>query len=267
MDKILYDKIIAANIEVHEKEAKLYDIIHTFGSNWHAQTILSNDISKIIEVAPGRKACDLGCGTGNVTEKLLNAGCEVDAVDLSESMLSQLNNKVGKGGSLKVFRMNIDEFLAESAQVYDIVTIYAALHHMPNYLETISRVLNHLSPGGLLYIVDGVHRRKVNKYRVFLNRCMLRIDRMVYTSIYGNREIIYNHGIDYAYSDYHCNAAGTNGLDLDKIKALIETRGLKLVNFRIYSLGMYLGIFAMLDNMMSISRNCFRLIAKKECLG
>lgn len=264
MDKILYDKIISANLEVHEKEAKLYDIIHTFGANWHAQRMLKNDISMIIELAGGKNACDLGCGTGNVTERLLAASCNVSAVDLSESMLSQLSAKIVRVENLKIFRMNIDEFLAESAEVYDIVTIYAALHHMPNYLGTLSSALNCLSPGGLLYIVDGIHREKMNKCREFFKRCLLRIDRGLYTFIYGNKEIIYNHGIDYAYSDYHCNAAGTNGLDLGKIKSLIESRGFKIINFYNYSLGMYIGIFAMLDNMLSISNNCFRLIAQKK---
>ncbi len=77
------------------------------------------------------------------------------------------------------------------------------------------------------------------------------------------KELIYNHGIDYAFSDYHCNAAGTNGLDIDKIRGLIESRGLKLINFSPCNIGMYLGFLAMLDDRVSVSKNCFRLIARK----
>ncbi len=115
MDKSLYDKIISANIKVHEKEAKVYEAIHAFGMNWYAQRILNDDLREIFKAAPGKKACDLGCGTGNVTSKLLGAGYDVTAVDLSEEMITQLNNKIRGKKNLNTFCMNIDRFLQEKA--------------------------------------------------------------------------------------------------------------------------------------------------------
>lgn len=262
MDKSLYDKIISENINVHNKEAEFYDIIHSFGLNWYAQRILRNDMRKIIELAPGKKACDLGCGTGNVTRRLLYAGCDVTAVDLSEAMLAQLRKNLGTENSLKIFCKNIDQFLAETQERYDIITINSVLHHMPDYVDTISVALEHLSAGGVIYIIDGAHREKINKCYEFIRKCFLWLDRKFYTFIHGNKEIIYNHGIDYTYSDYHFNAAGTSGLDLCKIKDLIESRGLTLIKSSGYNIGMCLGLFAMLDDMVSVSKNCFRLLAQ-----
>ncbi len=264
MDKSLYNKIISANIDVHKKEAEFYDIIHTFGLNWYAQEVLKNDIQKIVRIAPGKKACDLGCGTGNVTMKLLDAGCDVTVVELSKAMLSQLNKKINTRKKINTFCMNIDEFLSATVDKYDIVIINATLHHMPDYLDTISMALNHLSDNGVLYIMDGAHREKINKYYEFIRRCFLGLDKKLYTFFRGNREIIYNHGIDYTYSDYHCNAAGTNGLDVAKIKELIKEKGLKLIDFASYNIGMFVGTLAILDDMLSISKNSFRLLAKKN---
>jgi len=264
MDKSLYDKIISANVEVHEKEAKLYDTIHTFGSNWYVQNVLKQDLRKIVKLASGKKACDLGCGTGNVTRRLLRAGCDVTAVDLSEAMLAQLRKHLGTENSLKVFCNNIDQFLVETQERYDIITINAVLHHMPDYINTISVALKHLSAGGVIYIVDRTHRKKINKCYEFIRKCFFWADRRVFTFTHRNKEIIYNHGIDYTFSDYHCNAAGTNGLDAGKIKKLLESNGMKLINFYGYNIGMYLGISAMLDDMLSISKNCFRLLAQKK---
>lgn len=263
IDRKLYDKIISENIEVHKKEAELYDVIHTFGANWFAQKKLKSDIERIIKLAPGKKACDLGCGTGNVTEKLLDNGCDVTAVDLSEPMLLQLNKKVG-ANNLKVICKNIDEFLTKSVDRYDIITMNAVLHHMPDYLDTISKAVEHLSTGGILYIMDGIHRENINRAIEFIRRCFLWIDKKIYITTYGNGNVIYNHGIDYTYSDYHCNAAGTNGLYINKIKGLIKGRGLELVNISGYNVGMFIGTLAMLDNMLPISKNCFRLIARKK---
>lgn len=261
IDRKLYDKIIQANIEVHKKEAEHYDIIHAFGSNWYAQKKLKNDIEKIVRLSPDKKACDLGCGTGNVTKRLLDNGCTVTAVDLSESMLHQLKKRVN-ANKVKIFCMNIDKFLKINTDKYDIITINAVLHHMPDYLDTISKAVDHLTVGGVIYLVDGTHREKVNRILEFVRSCFLALDRKVYIAIYGNRKSVYDHGIDYTCSDYHCNKAGTNGLDIIKIKELINKRGLELVSFSDYGVGMYIGTLAMFDNLLPFSKNCFRLIAR-----
>ncbi|MDP2905303.1 MAG: class I SAM-dependent methyltransferase [Candidatus Omnitrophota bacterium] len=264
MDKTFYDLIIAANIDVHKKEAGLYDIIHTFGKNWYAQYLLNGDIQRILRLAPGKKACDLGCGTGNVTRRLLDAGCEVTAVDLSAEMLEEMNKKMTDKNNLNTFCVNIDRFLQGGSDKYDIITINAVLHHMPDYLDTISLAMRRLSGGGMLYLVDGIHKDKPNKYYGFIRKCLLWMDKKLYILMHGNKKILFDHGIDYTYSDYHCNAAGTNGLDLGSIKELIGSNGLKLVRVSGYNIGMYLGTLAMLDDLISVSRNSFRLIAKKN---
>lgn len=264
MDKVLYDKIISANIDVHKKEARVYETIHAFGMNWYAQRVLNDDLREIFKAAPGKRACDLGCGTGNVTTKLLYAGYDITAVDLSGEMITQLNKKISGKKNLNTFCMNIDRFLREKQDKYDIIIIYAVLHHMPDYLNTISMALDHLSDRGMLYLVDGIHRQKLNEFYEFIRRCFLKADRQLYVLLHGEKELIYNHGIDYSFFDYHCNAAGTSGLDVDKIKGLIEEKGFyKLINFSPCNIGMYVGFLAMLDDRVPFPKNCFRLIARK----
>lgn len=263
VEKQLYDKIIEANLEVHEKEAVNYNVIHTFGENWYAQRKLWNDIRRMISLAPGKIACDLGCGTGNVTKKLLKVGCEVTAVDISKHMMSEFEKTVHAKDELKVVCMNIDEFLTNSDSNYDIITINAVLHHMPDYIDTISNALDHLSIGGLIYLVDGVHRDNINRFAEVIRNYFLLIDRKIHIAIKGGGNVIFNHKIDYSFSDYHCNAAGTNGLDINNIRELIRDKELEIVDFSAFNLGMYIGTLAYLDNMFSISKNCFGLIAQK----
>ena len=62
---------------------------------------------KLLKPKMGMKILDLGCGTGNISFKLANLGCDVIGIDISEKMLAQAKSKTVKGsGSVKFLKMN-----------------------------------------------------------------------------------------------------------------------------------------------------------------
>lgn len=99
----------------------------------------------------GRRLLDLGCGTGTLSLLLSKAGFEVTGVDLSEEMLAIAHAKEGSE-SIAYFQQNMTEL--ELRQTFDVVVIFC---DVLNYLrteeeigETLRRVHNHLTDGGLL---------------------------------------------------------------------------------------------------------------------
>ncbi|TYR82344.1 class I SAM-dependent methyltransferase [Priestia megaterium] len=107
---------------------------------------------------------DLGCGTGEIAIRLAKEGYSVVGVDLSDDMLMVANEKAKKEGiSLSLYEQNMAEL--ELMTQFDCVVIFC---DSLNYLQTdeevkqtLTRVYEHLKPGGLLlFDVHSVHKVK-----------------------------------------------------------------------------------------------------------
>ncbi|MDD1750604.1 MAG: class I SAM-dependent methyltransferase [Methanothrix sp.] len=107
----------------------------------------------VASVQEGRIAADIGCGTGFITEGLVQRGLKVIAVDGSESMLSQMKQKfadldlidyrLGEAGSLPIQDEAVD---------YAFANMY--LHHVEFPPEAIKEMVRICKPGGMLVITD-----------------------------------------------------------------------------------------------------------------
>ena len=96
-DNDLAKKIYEENVRVHRFEAPIYERIHPEIFNHRVQQELQEDLSLVRKLLPspnpfasfeGRpSALDIGCGTGNISVKLLKLGFRVTAVDISQEML------------------------------------------------------------------------------------------------------------------------------------------------------------------------------------
>jgi ubiquinone/menaquinone biosynthesis C-methylase UbiE len=107
----------------------------------------------VADVQPGRIAADIGCGTGFITEGLIQRGVRVIAIDRSQAMLSEMNRKFsdidlidcrsGEARSLPVQNDTVD---------YAFANMY--LHHVENPLQAIKEMVRILKPGGKIVITD-----------------------------------------------------------------------------------------------------------------
>lgn len=68
-------------------DASLYDVKHSFVSKY------GNNLVELLAPKSDEKILDLGCGTGDLTNKLYESGVEVVGVDKSENMIEQAINK------------------------------------------------------------------------------------------------------------------------------------------------------------------------------
>jgi SAM-dependent methyltransferase len=96
-------------------------------------------------------ALDVGAGTGNLSLKLLAAGCRVCAADVSAQSLERLVRKAPPGSPISTARI-VDERLPFADASFDIVGTYSVLHHIPDYLFAAREMARVLRPGGWLYI-------------------------------------------------------------------------------------------------------------------
>lgn len=149
--------LIEENIKLHDQVAKIYDARHTEIYNPTEQKRLQIDLTqafgKVTSISP--RMLDFGCGTGNLTEKLLPFGKEVWATDVSPRMLEiveQKHPKYVEKEKLRCFSLSGEFPLPFPDKHFSFIATYSVLHHVPDYLEAVRELCRLLDDGGVLYI-------------------------------------------------------------------------------------------------------------------
>lgn len=110
---------------------------------------LTRPLKAFIDRLPeGARVLDLGCGPGDASAHLRDAGMHLDAIDASPAMVAMANDRHGIGARLGTF----DD--VDAVAVYDGVWANFSLLHapradLPRHLAAIRRALK---PGGLFHI-------------------------------------------------------------------------------------------------------------------
>ena len=107
-----------------------------------------DDLLKLIEIRPGLKVVDLGCGTGELTRRLANTlpGSDVLGMDSSPQMLERTGEYVRPG-----LRFELGD-LAGLQGKWDLIISNAALQWSENHVELIPYLFNCLNPGGQIAV-------------------------------------------------------------------------------------------------------------------
>ncbi len=259
MEQELKEKIIQANIELHQKEARFYDRIHPEIFCKSEQNLIKNTLNQALaEIKQDKiKALDMGAGTGNITLKLLeNKKVEsIVAVDLSKEMLDELDKKAGTNPKLKIANKPADIFLMDDEAKYDLITISSVLHHLPDYFQTIAALLEKLNEGGIFIIF---HEPTGEKSKVL--ELLEWLDIRIFVNLFLPAEIKkVAKSLDHTYSDYHFY----HNFDLPGVrKFLKEQEDLKFIIFRRHN-NFGLGIFRMIGSLLP-TKNHFILAIKRK---
>jgi ubiquinone/menaquinone biosynthesis C-methylase UbiE len=120
---------------------------------WERQTLLR----LLPKSLKGRKALDIGCGIGRITELLARWGADVTALDVALKMLQFCSAAAQQGK----FKSKV-EYICASAEAipcgdrqFDIITCFGVLEHLPDMVRRacIAECARVLKPGGRLYLV------------------------------------------------------------------------------------------------------------------
>lgn len=103
------------------------------------------------------KILDLGCGTGNITQKIMEKfpNAQVTCLDLSENMIEIAKNKLSSYENIEYI---IGDFTkTEMTEKYDAIVSSLALHHIPNDKEKqdmYKAIYEALNINGVFYNAD-----------------------------------------------------------------------------------------------------------------
>ncbi|AFZ11166.1 Methyltransferase type 11 [Crinalium epipsammum PCC 9333] len=117
--------------------ADLYEGKHAFVWQYGA------DIVELLSPQPGERILDLGCGTGQLTEKIASLGAEVMGIDSSAAMITKAEANYPTIPFAVADARNF-----QVAQPLDAVFSNAALHWVKEADAVISCIRQALKPGG-----------------------------------------------------------------------------------------------------------------------
>lgn len=114
------------------------------------------DLLALVEIRPGLKVVDLGCGTGELTRQLADAlpDSDVTGIDSSSQMLEKASSLSSPNPST-LLRASLHFEQGDQAQLtreWDLIFSNAALHWTENHRELMPRLYGRLAPGGQIAV-------------------------------------------------------------------------------------------------------------------
>ncbi len=106
------------------------------------------------QMPPGCVAADLGCGTGQVVERMLPLAKEVIGVDGSARMLELARRRFSSDAARVSLRIGDLEHLPLRDGEADFIAINMVLHHLSSPLAALEEARRVLRPGGRLVVAD-----------------------------------------------------------------------------------------------------------------
>ena len=99
-------------------------------------------------IGPGKRVLELGPGTGQATEPILNTGCDYNAIELGEHLYAMM---VRKYGDYPNFHIVNDDFITHDfgVQKFDMIYSAATIQWIPEEIA-FSKTFDLLKPGGIL---------------------------------------------------------------------------------------------------------------------
>ncbi|MDR3115985.1 MAG: class I SAM-dependent methyltransferase [Treponema sp.] len=105
---------------------------------------------------------DVGCGTGELTKRLIPYAHEIIGIDVSENMLREAQRRNGHE-KIRYIKIPVETYLQETDKKFDVIISIAALHHM--HEENILKIMKAKLRGhGKILIVDLVKSERVMEW-------------------------------------------------------------------------------------------------------
>lgn len=105
---------------------------------------------------PGGSACDVGVGSGRISERLIHHGFEVCGVDASTAMLETARERLGN--EMRLVLAALPEPLPLPSASFDLVTCVRVLKYLPDWAGGIAELARLAVPGGIVCL-DLANRR------------------------------------------------------------------------------------------------------------
>jgi SAM-dependent methyltransferase len=154
-----------------------------------------DEVVAALDVSPGMRVLDAGCGTGTLAERLATACPDIEllAVDLSPGMLGRARARRSWPASFSFVEGNLDEVLTADRRGFDRIASVNVIWTLPDPRHTVARMAARLRENGRMvhttprwrfraHVVLWQHLRQRKKARTLL-RALLGLPRLLLAGV------------------------------------------------------------------------------------
>ncbi len=110
-------------------------------------------VVQLLELAPGRTLCELGCGSGWISRLAARHGVRAEGYDISPDMIEIASEQAAEEG-LDVHYETGDMEQLDLGRRFDTCLLYDALHHSPRADLVLASARRALRPGGRVLLAE-----------------------------------------------------------------------------------------------------------------
>ncbi len=181
-------------------------------------------MSELAETGHGRRALDIGTGTGQFAFYLAEQGFEVDGVDISEKMIVWAREKALQANLKIDFKTGDAEHLDFEDNTFDVVVSRNLLWTLPDPARAIREWHRVLKPDGRIIVSDGFWQNQTWKH---LSMLLVKVFKGVFSKAGATSLRFFAH-----YSTFHKQLPFYEGIHFKDADALMQ--GAAFQNIRFY---------------------------------
>jgi SAM-dependent methyltransferase len=149
------DSSIAKREIAHGKKLLVSDPEKIWGWGTPAGKLRARRRAKLIAngvgLKPGMSALEIGCGTGNFTERFAETGTNIVAVDISPGLLESARKRCLPECQVQFLVTRFED--CKSDVPFDAIIGSSVLHHL-NLIESLVKIRELLKPGGIMCFAE-----------------------------------------------------------------------------------------------------------------
>nr|HID58374.1 class I SAM-dependent methyltransferase [Desulfobacterales bacterium] len=152
-------KIQSSLIDSEEQQdlKSKYEEIYTRSDVWmykKSHGIHSVVLKQIIELLPGARVLDAGCGAGRLSLMIATQADWVDGFDFSEAAIhiANLNAKACRIDNVSFFIADLDNYQSQNPGNYDLITLIGVLEHVKDPIISLRAINRLLKEGGTVVV-------------------------------------------------------------------------------------------------------------------
>jgi 2-polyprenyl-3-methyl-5-hydroxy-6-metoxy-1,4-benzoquinol methylase len=107
-----------------------------------------------LDLRPGDRVLDLGCGTGGSTVELARTGADVVAVDLSPEAIQRVRSRCDDAGLANVTAVCTDAFHIAEHGPFDAVYGAMILHHLEPFADFVAELARATAPDARIFFYE-----------------------------------------------------------------------------------------------------------------